>query len=276
VKQSDEAGNFRSGVPFNRIGGGPRTLVVFQGLLFENKPLSGPLAGFMLGMYRFLGDEYTVYVMMRRAGLPQGYTMSDMANDYAVTIADELGGPVEVVGVSTGGSIALHFAADHPELLRRLVIHSGAHTLSEPAKALQRHVAELALQHRWQAAYATVLGALVPRHGVMRYAVLPLVGWGSAIAAWQATSADPTDLWITVQAEDKHDFRDRLGEIAAPTLVIGGDQDFFYTPTLFRETAAGIPGGRLVLYSGKGHTPSGRRFREDALAFLTEGFSSAV
>jgi hypothetical protein len=32
------AGYFRSGLPYNPFGHGPRPLVIFQGLVFENKP----------------------------------------------------------------------------------------------------------------------------------------------------------------------------------------------------------------------------------------------
>jgi hypothetical protein len=40
---------------------------------------------------------------------------------------------------------------------------------------------------------------------------------------------------------------------------------------LFRETAAGIPNARLVLYKGMGHPASGKQFGRDVLAFLLEG-----
>ncbi|MFH0751433.1 MAG: alpha/beta hydrolase [Chloroflexota bacterium] len=72
---------------------------------------------------------------------------------------------------------------------------------------------------------------------------------------------DPNDLVITIEAEDGHAFQDRLCEIAAPTLVIAGNDDPFYTPELFRETAAGIPHARLVLLEGKGHAVAGPRVR---------------
>ncbi len=75
---------------------------------------------------------------------------------------------------------------------------------------------------------------------------------------------------ITVEAEDKFNFKDRLAEIRAPTLVAGGMDDPFYTPELFRETAEGIPNARLALYAGVGHPASGKQFEQDVLAFLRE------
>ena len=82
---------------------------------------------------------------------------------------------------------------------------------------------------------------------------------------------DPSDLLITIDAEDQFNFKDYLAQISAPTLVVAGDQDPFYTPTLFRETAEGIPNGRLLLYEGMGHPASGKQFGQDVLLFLREG-----
>ena len=47
------AGAFRSGLPYNRLGHGPRPLVVVQGLVFENKPQPG----LATRMYHFLGER---------------------------------------------------------------------------------------------------------------------------------------------------------------------------------------------------------------------------
>jgi len=52
--------------------------------------------------------------------------------------------------------------------------------------------------------------------------------------------------------------------------VIAGDKDPFYSETLFRETAEGIPNAKLILYPGMGHPASGKQFRQDVLAFLEE------
>ena len=262
---SKATGYFRCGLPYSRCGRGPRPLVVLEGLAFENKPQTG----FMFRLYRSLQADYTVYVVLRKPGLPHGYTLKDMADDYAAMIREEFGGPVDVIGVSTGGSIVQHFAADHPNLVRRLVIHSSAHTLSEEAKRLQLRVAHLAQQGQWRKAWAVLIGSVLPRTGIKKHLSKPIAWLASVLLSWSAPK-DPTDLVVTVEAEDRHNFRDRLAEITAPTLVVAGDQDPFYTPALFRETAAGIPNARLILYPGMGHPASGKQFGRDLLAFLKE------
>jgi len=55
-----------------------------------------------------------VYVVLRKPGLPLGYGLKEMADDYATTIRDEFGEPVDVIGVSTGGSIVQHFCRRPP------------------------------------------------------------------------------------------------------------------------------------------------------------------
>lgn len=266
MTQSDaKAGYFRCGMPYNRLGHGTRPLIIFQGLMFENKPQSG----MTLQMYKFLGNDYAVYAVLRKPGMPHGYTLKDMANDYAVMIQEEFSGPVDVLGVSTGGSIVQHFAADHPNLLRHLIIHSSAHTLNDTAKQLQLDVASLARQRQWIRAWVKLIGTVFPRTGTGKWLAQPLV-WLSAWLMSLNAPKDSNDLVVTVEAEDQHAFKERLAEIAAPTLVVAGTDDFFYSPTLFRETAAGIPNARLCLYEGMGHPASGKKFREDVLAFLRD------
>ncbi|MBC7097811.1 alpha/beta hydrolase [Candidatus Bipolaricaulota bacterium] len=264
-------GRFRSGLPYNRFGQGPRVVIVFQGLLFENKPLSGFSAHFMARMYGFLEAGYSTYIVTRKPGLPEGYSMQDMAKDYAAMIREEFGGPVDVIGVSTGGSIAQHFAADHPRLVRRLVLHSSAFTLREEAKRAQMRVGQLARERRWRAAYAALMDLSLPRKGVMKHLIKPFIWLGSLFGGlFFGAPEDPADLVITIEAEDKHDFKDRLAQIKAPTLVVGGDKDPFYTEALFRKTAKGIPNARLVLYRGMGHPASGKQFGQDVMEFLNE------
>lgn len=117
-----------------------------------------------------------------------------------------------------------------------------------------------------QAAEALV-GFILPRSGAWKYLSMPLV-WSAARFMSLGASRELSDLVITVEAEDKHNFKERLGEISAPTLVIAGMDDPFYTESLFRETAGGIPNARLILYPKMRHPAGGKQFARDVLEFL--------
>jgi len=257
-------------LPRNQFGRGPGRLVVFQGMQFENRPLSGLPLRFLRSLYRPLETDYTIDVVTRKLGLPEGYSLRDMSNDYATMMRDEIDGPVDLIGLSTGGLIAQHFAADHPDRVRRLVLHSSAHSLSDEAKQLQVRVGDRVRERRWRAAYAELFAFMAARGGA--------VGPMAKVTGWLASPfgglligkpSDPSDLLVTYEASNRHDFKDRLAEIEAPTLVMGGDRDAFYTSVSFRETAEGIPNARLALYEGVGHPAAGKRFVQDLRAFLS-------
>jgi proline iminopeptidase len=52
---------------------------------------------------------------------------------------------------------------------------------------------------------------------------------------------------------------DRLGEIAVPTLVIAGRDDFVFPPECQHELADGIPNSTLVIVDRAGHSPHDER-----------------
>ncbi len=263
---SDVPGWFASGLPYNRFGTGGRRVIVFPGLFPDNRPLTG-IGRLLLVPFGFLRQGHDVWVVTRRQGLAEGATLEDMADDYATVVERDLGGPIDVIGMSTGGSIAQVFAVRRPDLVRRLVLWSSAYTLGAEGRGFQRRVAALATAGRWADVGAETLAFLyLPRPGVRRRVVGPAIHLAGRL--WGRAPANPRDFVVTIDAEDSFDFRHRLPEIAAPTLVIGGDRDPFYPGPLFRSTAAGIPGARLLLLPGAGHAPGGRRVAREILAFL--------
>jgi pimeloyl-ACP methyl ester carboxylesterase len=73
--------------------------------------------------------------------------------------------------------------------------------------------------------------------------------------AWLANPwrDDPANMLITNAAARVFDAEPELHRVRAPTLVVGGGADPYYSEDLFRLTAAAIPGGRAVIFPGKGH-----------------------
>ena len=264
-----DIGYFDCGLPYNRFGSGERIMVIFQGLMFENKPMPSFMIKQFSKMYGFLEKYYTTYLVNRAPNMQEGMSMKDISDTYADMIKQEFGGAVDIMGVSTGGSLVQHFAADHPDLVRKLIIHSSAHTLAPGAKRGQLLVAKYARQKKWWRAYLSLMCVTLPERGIKRLLLTPFYGFialfGGAIFG---KPKDNNDVAIMVEAEDKHEFKDRLGEISSPTLVAAGENDPFYTPELFKETAEGIPNARLALYEKMGHPASGEQFQKDVSEFL--------
>jgi pimeloyl-ACP methyl ester carboxylesterase len=252
-----------NGLPYACIGSGARNLVVFGGLEFRHKPPSGIMLRMSTGYLRGLEDSYKIYFVNRKPGLPPGYSLSDMSDDYAAMIKNELGGVADIIGVSTGGAIAQHFAIDHPDLVGRLALVMTGFRLTEEAKELQMKVADLARNGNRRAASA-LLGTAVIRRGIAKH----VFKWFMWLLGPLSIPTDPSDGIVEIEAEDRHDLSDHLDKIKTDTLVIGGEEDFFYP---VRETARKIPNARLVLYPNLGHNAMfarSRQFGEEIRAFL--------
>jgi pimeloyl-ACP methyl ester carboxylesterase len=240
-------GSLHGGLPYLAVGQGP-PLVVFSGLTAEHANPTGLERRFQLQSLKPLARHCTVYAVNRKPGLPAGTTIKDLADHYAEAIARQFPGPVLVHGISTGGSIAQQFAIDHPHLVRRLALAATACRLSPHGREVQRRYAELTWQGRPRRASATLGPALAATvaGGRAFAALMWLVGGNQRVE-------DPSDLLVTVAAEDTFDACPQLHRITAPTLVVAGGRDQYYSPELFRQTAERIPNGRLRLYPDKGH-----------------------
>ena len=143
-----KTGVLGGGLPFARLGKGAQPLVIFPGL--ADAAWDATSVGWDLAEhYRRFTENYTVFVISRKRGLPPGYTTRDMAADYATAFDHELG-PCPVVGISLGGCIAQHFAVDYPEHVHRLVLASAGHQIDTVGRKIPEHWLELARQNRWR------------------------------------------------------------------------------------------------------------------------------
>lgn len=190
-------------------------------------------------------EGHRVYALGRPAALPEAVTMEEVADRYARLLRQRFDGrPVPVVGTSTGASIALQLAVDHPELVSSLVIVSGAGRLGDEGRLLQRR-------------YADQLEAGDRRADAeLALATIDFLGAGSLLRLVEPFLTPPEDVGTLVplvRAEDGYDILDRADRITAPTLFLTGDRDAFYPPEIVRETARRIPGARVVVHRRCSH-----------------------
>ncbi len=235
-----------AGANYIRFGTGKKTLIMLPGLgdgLRTTKGTALPLALY----YRSLTRDYTVYVFSRKAELPKGHTTRDMARDLKEAMTELRIQRASLVGVSMGGMIAQHFAADYPDLVEKLVLVVTCarenpvllESLEEWTDCARRHDHRALMDSNIRRIYSD---------GYYRKNkwMIPIMG--------KLTKPKSYDRFL-IQAEAcrSHNAYDRLALISAPTLVMGGQQDRSLGADASRELSSRIPGATLKMYHQWGH-----------------------
>jgi pimeloyl-ACP methyl ester carboxylesterase len=164
------------------------------------------------------------------------------------------------VGNSMGGFIGAELAISSPQRVERLVLVSAAgltiaHQRSEPGLvALRRLENILAFYTGWIAAHSEAAA----RRSRLRRAVLALVAahpdqLPAPLIAEQIRGSGKPGFIDAVDALTSYPIRDRLGEIACPTLVVWGDRDRLVPVRDASEFERLIPNARKVIFEDTGH-----------------------
>ncbi|MCA9670824.1 MAG: alpha/beta hydrolase [Myxococcales bacterium] len=143
-----------------------------------------------------------------------------------------------LAGHSMGGAVALHFALRYPDRLAGLaLIATGA--------VLRVHDAVFQVIERKFDEMADLLAAT---------GYSPLSN-AREVEAWaRQTVAAPQQVTLDdYRACHRHDVRERLGEIALPTVVVSGSDDRLTAPKLQQRLVDGIARARLHSVTRAGH-----------------------
>lgn len=248
-----------------RFGSGEKILVMLPGLGDGLRTVKGTALAMGM-MYRIFSEEYTVYMFSRKTCLAEGCTTGDMARDQKDAM-DALGiAEADLFGVSMGGMIAQHFAADYPERVRKLVL---AVTSARPNPILTESVEEWMRLAR-EDDYTALMDSNVRR--IYSDAYYRKNRRGIPMLAKLTKPAFFDRFLLQAQACLTHDAFDRLPYIQAPTLVIGGEQDRVLGAEASRELAERIPNSELYMYADYGHGlyEEAKDFNRRVLAFLDQ------
>ena len=268
------SGIFPNGMAYARLGTGPKSLLFIRsgpGNVVPTGRLFTALSAFWLGP--FLKSGYTIWNVTRKQNMPKGYTVADMAEDYAGMIADELDGKVDlVIGEEAyGGMIGFCLAARHPDRFGHLAIMLAGYQVSEQGKALELDFARLMSEGRTSEAGALLVGFMAPdlRMPVgarVLGALLVRVMFG------QTHRSFASDVMVEAEAVAAFDAREVLPQIPVPVLLIGCDRDFEFPKEVYEETARLIPDCTLRIYENKTGIQAGsdKRLPQDVLEFIRQ------
>ncbi len=205
---------------------------------------------------------------------PARMTVERTADDLAAILACLGATPARIVGYSLGARIALRLAVSHPAAVASLVLESpSAGIAADDERAARRASDEAlaaALEHDGIDAFVTTWerNAVFATHAALAPAVL-------ARQRAIRLSSDPRGLAASLRGAGQgtmEPLHDHLAGIEAPTLVIGGALDTVGAPRA-ALVADRIPGARLAVIDGAGHTPHLERpaaFRRLVSEFLQE------
>ena len=248
-----------------RFGTGERNLVILPGLGDGLQTVKGTALP-MAFMYRCFAKDFTVWAFSRKNALPQGYTTRQMAQDLSDAM-EQLGiSQADIFGVSMGGMIAQHLAIDHPQKIRKLILTV---TSARANPILTESVGEW-ISFAEKADHTAFMDSNLRRIYSETYYrrnkwMIPVMG--------KLTKPKSYDrFYIQARACLTHDAFDRLQEITAPTLVVGGGKDLALGGDASREIAAAIPGAKLHMYDDWGHGlyEEEKEFNKLILDFLKE------
>jgi 3-oxoadipate enol-lactonase len=178
---------------------------------------------------------------------PGPYTTALLADDAAALLDSLDAAPAHVFGMSLGGMIAQELALRHPQKVRRLVLgctHSGFADAIQPEPAVGRAFA--APVDTWPERIE-LLAPFAFARGADPALVEPF------IAKKRGDAQSDTGYRAQTDAVIAHDATGRLAQIAAPTLVITGDDDRVIPAANSERIADAIPNARLEVIAGAGH-----------------------
>jgi non-heme chloroperoxidase len=220
---------------------GDRTVLFLHGL-------SDTWFSFTPVLARLMDDVHCLAPTLRGHGgsdhPEDGYEIANFAEDAAAVLRQQDAEDVVVVGHSFGSFVAQRLALDYPERVDRLILIGSAPSARNEAIRTLIQIVE-------------GFNGTVPDDFVYEFQhsnthdTLPDIFMDRVIAE---SKRMPVRVWKQLAASfEGTDFSDELSDISAPTLVIGGDRDAFFSPSKQEALADLIPDASLSIYEDTGH-----------------------
>ena len=257
-----ETGTFLGRIPFARVGARPDPVLVVAGAqAFVQRPTPDRFARDARRIARIMPPGRS-FILVGYDPTPPDYRLGTIGRDLGA-ILDQLGGKVSVMGISYGGLAALRAAADHPELVARLVLLVSAHDFSVEGKRRVHRQIDCAAR-----------GDLV---GLIEQFVAPFrrpwLNWllrlqlhtSRARLVQMLNEPELIVRGLRAVLDDPLDTA-RLARVTAPCLLVGGTRDQFFGDGMQQRTAALLPRASLELVEGETHMLPRERPRRVARA----------
>jgi pimeloyl-ACP methyl ester carboxylesterase len=183
-----------------------------------------------------------------------GYLPRDYVGDIAAMVAHEPARPLAIVGHSLGAVIAAQLAAEHPELMSKVILVDPPF---DPDRSREQIEAVEKLRHAEPGALEAELMRREPGMGDL---------YAKAIATLYRTAADGTFHAVLRSEPGFPAIAAGLGNIKVETLIVAADPslDAALGAEAAERAASTLPNGRLVTIPGARHAVHASKPREFA------------
>ncbi|ASO21693.1 pimeloyl-ACP methyl ester carboxylesterase/uncharacterized OB-fold protein [Actinoalloteichus hoggarensis] len=224
-----------------------RTAVLLHSLFFDGS-MFDPLRTALGTNTRFLCPDLRGQGRSRPTLLPP--EMDRLCSDTVALIEAVGGGRVDLVGSSLGGYVALRIAARRPDLVETCALlgcTAEAERRPEVFAALERRLRD----HGAASSVAELTYTMFGDEFLADPARAAARGhWEHRFAGLDSTVADALR-----EVSRRPGVVGELARIRVPLLLLAGGQDHAKRPSDLRAVADRVPGSRLVVLPGAGHTP---------------------
>jgi pimeloyl-ACP methyl ester carboxylesterase/DNA-binding CsgD family transcriptional regulator len=153
---------------------------------------------------------------------------------------------VLMFGASSGGCVAVRYAASHPARVRRLVLYGSYADGRDIAPESARSSLVSVVASHWGLGSRVLADVFLPSADAAERA---------DFARFQRQSSSAENAAASLAAVYAMDVRHDLPEVTAPTLVLHRRADHAIAASLGRDVAARLPGCSFVLLDGVEHFP---------------------
>ena len=228
-------------VAFEDEGQGP-AIVLLHSLATDRTMWDGVAPLLVGGGFRVIRPDLRGHGSSARLAGP--YSLEDFADDLAGLLDHLEVATPHVVGLSLGGMIAQAFALRHPGRAHSLVLADTTAEYPAAGRAIMEERAALAEREGMAPVVEPTIGRwFTEGFAASRPAVVDR--YRSLIR-----SNDPLAYAASARAVASVAYRDRLGDVKTPALVIVGEHDLATPPELAAELAQGLSGAELVRVPG--------------------------
>jgi pimeloyl-ACP methyl ester carboxylesterase len=185
-----------------------------------------------------------------------GFVLEDEADALADTLS-ALPAPVDLLGNSLGGAVAIVLAERRPDLVRRLILAAPAGLAPHraPIPAIAGRVSATTVAVRRRVAPRLVANATARR--VLLYGLLvdPAAASPEEARATIAASRGAKRVAAAIAVVAAADLRTRLSELTVPVAFLWGDRDHLFPVATLEELRRLVPGARAEVIANAGHVP---------------------